>query len=92
MRERKSCQYASAPERMRAVVWLSPCGMGSAATTTLPEAVADMPSAYSWPATLITGSSLRCAEVSRLAESGPWSGMAASPLAFVEPGNQAGRA
>ena len=33
---------------MRAVVSLSPCGMGSAATTILPEAVADMPSAYSW--------------------------------------------
>jgi hypothetical protein len=36
---------------MRVVVWLSPCGMGNAATTTLPDAVADMPSAYSWPAT-----------------------------------------
>ncbi len=43
LRERKSCQYSSAPERMRAVVWLRPCGMGRAATTTLPDGVADHP-------------------------------------------------
>ena len=72
-----------APERMRVAVWLSPCGMGSATTTTLPEAVADMPSAYSWPATFITGSSLRCAAESRLAESGPCSGIGFSLLALL---------
>ncbi len=77
---------------MRAVVWLSPCGMGSAATTTLPEAVAAMPSAYSWPATLITGSSLRCAAESRLAESGPVQRDRRSLLAFVQPRKQRGRA
>ncbi len=36
----KSCQYSVAPARMRDVVWLSPCGMGSATVTTgLPEDV-----------------------------------------------------
>ena len=45
----------------RVVVSLSPCGMGSAATTILPDAVTAIPSAYSWPAILITGLSLlRC--------------------------------
>ena len=32
---------------MRAMDWLRPWGMGSAATTTLPDAVTPMPSAYS---------------------------------------------
>jgi hypothetical protein len=36
LRERKSCQYSSAPERMRAVVAFNPWGIGSTATTILP--------------------------------------------------------
>ena len=45
LRERKRSQYSAAPSRMRAVVWLRPCGMGRAAITIFPEAVAALPSA-----------------------------------------------
>ena len=38
LRIRKSRQYDAAPARMRTAVLLSPCGMGRATTTTLPEA------------------------------------------------------
>ena len=62
---------------MRTAVWLNPCGMGSATTTTLPEAVAETPSAYSCPATSIIGSSRRWARDSRFPESGPASATAA---------------
>ena len=63
LRERKSCQYSAAPSRMRAVVWLRPCGMGSAATTSFPEALRPCPAHSPDPAMRTTGSSLRWAEV-----------------------------
>ncbi len=71
-------------------VWLKPCGMGSATTTTLPEAVAAMPSAYSWPATLsdwFIAALRRCQQTwLRAARAAGWQGL----LSLVEPGQQAG--
>jgi len=58
-------------------------------TTTLPEGVVDSPSAYSWSATLITGSSLRCADFNRLAESGP-SKESPFPARRLQPRNSVG--
>ena len=80
LRFRNSSQYSSAPARMRTTVWLNPTGIGSATTTTLPDAVADIPSAYSCPPTLNTASSPRRAVESRLADSGPRNGTAAPSL------------
>ena len=45
LRERNSSQYSAAPSRMRAVVWLSPWGIGKAATTSLPDPVTPFPTA-----------------------------------------------
>ena len=74
LRERKSCQKSAVPELMLMAVRLKPSGKGRATTTTLPDAVADMPSAELWPATLRDRSSPRCAAASNKAESGPRSG------------------
>ena len=76
LRLRKSSKYVTEPERMRMAGWLSPCGMGNAVTTILPEGVSERPSAYSRPTTLITGSLLLCEAVSRLSERGPLRAMA----------------